>query len=104
MNHKFFLNCIGIAAIVFASAFLVRSIQPANAAPKPTDFFSEETGSSGRFHVQFCPGVDGNGSFYFEAMISDTQTGKSSVYKWNRDTQVWEDFFTGKDAIPSEIK
>ena len=105
MNHKFFLNCIGIAAIVFASAFLIRSIQPANAAPpRPENFVAEGGNQIGKYQMQFSEGVDGNGNFYFHALIWDSETGKSSVYSWNRSNQSWEEFFTGKDQIPSDIK
>ncbi len=105
MNNKFFLNSIGLAAIVFALSFLIRSVQPANAAPmKPAEFVTEGTNDIGKYHVQFSEGVDGTGAFYYHAMIYDSQTGKSSVYTWNRTNQTWDEFFTGKDQIPTAIK
>jgi hypothetical protein len=102
--NKFFLNSIGVATIIFALAFLIRSIQPASAAPKPAAFITEGANQIGKYQIAYNEGVDNNNIFYFHAIIWDTETGKSSVYGWNRDKQVWEDFFTGTSAIPSTIK
>jgi hypothetical protein len=104
MKNKFFLNSIGVATIIFALAFLIRSIAPANAAPKPAEFITEGANQIGKYQIQYNEGVDNNNVFYFHALIWDTETGKSSVYGWNRDKQVWEDFFTGSSAVPSTIK
>ncbi len=105
MNNKFFLNSIGVAAIIFALAFLIRSVQTANAAPvKPTDIVVEGAADNGKYRVEFSEIELSNNAHYFRAMVYDTQTGKNAVYTWDNAKNAWVDFFAGKDQIPNVIK
>lgn len=105
MNNKFFLNSIGLAAIILALAFLIRSVQTANAAPpKPNDYFVEGTNDCGKYHIQYSEGETSAGAMYYHALVYDSQTGKNAIYAWDNTKLVWYEFFAGKEQVPNIIK
>ncbi len=105
MNNKFFLNSVGVAAILFAVAFLIRSVPTANASPlKPTDFITEGSNDNGKYHIQYSEIELSTGAHFYRAMVYDSQTGKNAVYTWDNTKSAWVDFFAGTEQIPNIIK
>lgn len=79
MKTKFLSACLGIAAVLFASGFLIRSVNPANAAPAPESFANETyyTGSPGKY--QFI--TLNTGSSEESILVWNTESAASAIYE-----------------------
>ena len=78
ITQRFF----GLAAIIFAFAFLIRSASPAQADNGP-----QTTYSSGKYMMQMDAEVgDGNMNWY--VLVWDTETGRSKIYCVNQDASM----------------
>lgn len=78
MKSRFLSISIGITLMLFGAGFLIRSIQPANAEPTPQAFVDEGTNKIGKYMFQVF--LDGEGRR--NAVIMDTETGKSKYYDY----------------------
>ena len=98
MNNRFLQTSLGLAAIIFASAFFVRSIAPAHAAPSPQEFLDEGTNKIGKY--QMAPGLANDpDQIYYNVLVWDTETGKRQMYNYNRNTLSWNAW---KNNLPDE--
>ena len=85
MKTNFLSICIGIAIVLFSLGFLIRSINPAQAAPNPEKFIQQGTDKIGKYMMTI--GFNTNGSA-IECIVWDTETAKSSYYLYNS-TKNW---------------
>lgn len=77
MKTKFLSTCLGVAAVIFSIAFLIRSIAPAHAAPAPEEFIQQGTDKIGKYQMMLSAE---NASYYEIVFIWDTETGASTRY------------------------
>lgn len=77
MKTKFLSACLGVAVVLFAIGFLIRSIQPAQAAPTPEQFVEGSTNKIGKYMMTLSPE---DSERYEIVFIWDTETGASSKY------------------------
>ena len=77
MKNKFLHTCLGIAALLFAGGFFIRSIAPAQAAPTPEMFSAEGTNHIGKYMMLISPETE---KFYEVVYIWNTETGESVRY------------------------
>lgn len=84
MKNKFLQISCGIAVVIFSVAILIRSFQPAQAAPAPQEFIQNGTNSIGKYQMTMQVANDPD-AVYFYAVIWNTETGESTIY--NRDTK-----------------
>jgi len=77
MNFKFLQISLGISLMLLSVGFLIRSVQPAQAAnPFPHD----GTSKVGKYQISISTCVDAD-AVYDRIMVYDTETGKSVYYK-----------------------
>lgn len=88
MNNKFLHYTLGIAAIIFAAGFFVRSIAPAQAAPSPGEFIEQGTDKIGKYQMELGIANDPDQVYHF-VLVWDTETGQSKYYSYSRTNQVW---------------
>lgn len=88
MKNKFLHYTLGIAAIIFAAGFFLRSIAPAQAAPTPDQFIQEGTNKIGKYQMALGIANDPD-QIYYNILVWDTETGKSQFYGYSRANQVW---------------
>jgi hypothetical protein len=77
MKTKFLSICLGVSAVVFSIAFLIRSVAPAQAAPAPQEFLDAGTNKIGKYMMILSPETE---KFYENVTIWDTETGASVRY------------------------
>jgi hypothetical protein len=92
MKNKFLLISIGVSMMILSTAFLIRSISPANASPTPDKFISEGTNSVGKYQMTLTFSVFSDGSTATRALVWDTETGKSVYYRNDTNGWVKQDF------------
>jgi hypothetical protein len=102
MKNKFFSTCIGIAVILFAAGFFVRSFNSAQAEPRPEKFLAEGTNSIGRYmmHFQEVQGLTSNDSPEYNVLVWDTETGKSKWYYYSYTEKTFKVSTAGLPASP----
>lgn len=85
MKSKFLSISIGITLMLFGTGFLIRSVQPAEAAPTPTEFV-EGASTTGKYQIA----VAGNStSEQMTAIIINTETGQTATYWRNGTFSSW---------------
>lgn len=99
MNNKFLQATLGIAAIIFAAGFFIRSISPAQAAPTPQEFLEEGTNKIGKYQMALGVANDPD-QIYYNILVWDTETGKSQFYGFNRSAQEWTAWSTNIPETP----
>lgn len=77
MKTKFLSACLGVAVVLFALGFLIRSVQPAQAAPTPEMFVEGGTNKIGKYMMLMSPET---ANYYESVLIWDTETGSSIRY------------------------
>jgi len=77
MKNNFLNICIGTSIVICSCAFLIRSVNPAQAAPAPEDFQDAGTNKIGKYMMMVVP----ESEKYSEGIyVWDTQTGNSVRY------------------------
>ena len=99
MNNKFLQGTLGIAAIIFAAGFFIRSIAPAHAAPTPEEFLEEGTNKIGKYQMSLGIANDPD-QIYYNILVWDTETGKSQFYGYSRTTAEWSAWSVNLPAVP----
>jgi hypothetical protein len=99
-KSKFLQVCIGVGIVFSSAAFLVLSINQASASapakmPTLNDFIAQGGGKVGKYSCSMCAisgGKNASGQLVsptFEAIIMDTETGKSICYTSDADNWKW---------------
>ena len=99
VKNRFMQICIGISMVTLSIGFLVLSINHATATPDrfphPNDFMAQGGGKIGKYACSMCtvPGYKNNAGQTFpislEAVVIDTETGKSVCYGATADNWKW---------------
>jgi len=92
MKNKFLVISIGISMMILSTAFLIRSINTANASPTPGMFISEGINSVGKYQMTLTYAVFSDGSTATRALVWDTETGKSVYYRNDKEGWIKQDF------------
>ncbi|BDS13993.1 hypothetical protein [Aureispira anguillae] len=66
---------LGVAAIIFAVAFLIQSASPAQADNAP-----QTTYGTGKYQMQFQVELEGDDDLVYYMLVWDTETGRSKMY------------------------
>ena len=102
--NKFLQISLGVSAMLLSSAFLIKSIQPANAEVVPIKQMSNTTMASGKYMMnQSCVFNAEANIVYQYILVWDTETGKSKLYWFDRSdkkTYEWEAFGKDLPAVP----
>jgi|GEM_PF-3274878 len=80
MKSKFLSISIGVATMLLATGFLIRSANTAYAAPSPSLFLEQGTSQIGKYQACYEKGT---------TLILDTETGEAIFYKKSESTK-WE--------------
>jgi len=79
MKNKFLQVCVGLAIVLCATAFLIKSIAPAQAEPTPANFINDGTNKIGTYMMNMIQSQTGNISI----IVWNTETGKSVYYYYS---------------------
>ena len=98
-NNELFVNKINAVSklilacsvLIFAFAALFYSTNNVIANDMP-----EFMQSGGKYHIQYIPGLNKNGNFYWHVMVYNNETGNFKVYYWDVPSQSWNENFSGK--------
>lgn len=91
MKTKFLSVSLGVAMILLAAGFFIRSFNTANAAPKPERFLTEGTSKIGKYSISVVP----SGSAII-AIVLNTETGVSETYSYTSYSKPW-------DKLPQQL-
>lgn len=85
MKNRFLNICIGASILLLSAGFFVRSISTADAAPSPENFQDAGTNKIGKYAFQVMQDNEGR----LNAVIMDTETGKSKFYSYGYHSGVY---------------
>ncbi len=73
--------------MVLSVAFLIRSVQTAQAAPTPQNFIESGTNKIGKYQISLAVNADALSKC---AVIIDTETGQTTYYFFNDNGSDWK--------------
>ena len=83
MKNTFIQRCLGISMIagtvLFGSAFLLRSLNTANAAPPVEQFISEGTSQIGKYMISYSTSEDEK-AIHYSLVRWNTETGDAKIF------------------------
>lgn len=94
--NSFLKVCSGIAMVMLAASALFFSVKKAEASPYAN--FKPMPVGNGKYMFQYEVSQAQNGTFYWQILVWNTETGAFKVYNWNKDGN-WEDNF--EKGLPS---
>lgn len=81
MKNMFLQISIGASIMMCSAAFLISSINPSQATPKPEKNLVQGTNGLGKYQMTLTFAVFPDASSATRALVWDTETGKSVYYR-----------------------
>lgn len=99
--NSIFKLMIGASVLILSVSVLFYTAKSANAEQRINTSNMMPAGVSGKYMIQYVANVDGEGAFFWQMVIWDTETGNYKAYRWDRDAQDWKALFNNCKAFPA---